>query len=67
MTKEETLYHCQERDAAVCVKGRTETYHKRKNYGGNVHFIHTQQKNTDVTSDQNAGNLLFVSVKFKYP
>jgi len=54
--------HC-----CVCVKGHIETYHTRKNYKANVHFTHIEQKNTDVTSDQNAGNLPLVLVKFKYP
>lgn len=49
MTKEEkAVYHCQERYAAVCDKRHIETYHTKKNYEANVHFIRTEQK-TDVT------------------
>jgi hypothetical protein len=51
MTKEEkVVYHCQERYAAVCDKRRIETYHTKKNYEANIHFIHIEQK-THVTSN----------------
>ena len=45
MTKEEkAVYPCQERYAAVCYKRHIETYHTKKNYEANVHFICIEQK-----------------------
>jgi hypothetical protein len=41
--RRDSVYNHQERYAAACVKGHTETYHTRKNYGANVHFIHIEQ------------------------
>jgi hypothetical protein len=51
MTKEEkAFYHYQEQYVAVRDKRRIETYHTKKNYEANVHFIYIEQK-TRVTSD----------------
>jgi len=63
MTKEKKLFIIARSVTllCVCVKGCIETYHTRKNYKANVQFTHIEQKNTDVTSDQNAGNLPLVS------
>jgi len=44
MTKEERLFITARSDMLLCVKRCIETYHTRKNYEANVHFIHTEQK-----------------------